>query len=92
MWLENVKLRAGATLTDPPRGLTVRATPPAGDETVILAVTRLPLRGFVGPGTTTTPFTTQLTHDGFRRALASKTDALPRSSWAFAEAKIRIQD
>ena len=71
LWLENVRLHTGQPIYYPSPGFIVRASPPAGDETVLFVVTRAPFHGFVG-GTSATPFDLQYTHDGLRAAISGK--------------------
>jgi hypothetical protein len=91
LWLENVRLHTGQPIYYPSPGSIVRATPPAGDETVLFVVTRAPLHGFVG-GTSMTPFDLQYTHDGLRAAIQERLAAMPRSDWAVAELSVRVQE
>ena len=91
LWLENVRLHTGQPIEYPSPGFIVRATPPAGDETVLFVVTRTPFHGFVG-GTSATPFDLQYTHDGLRAAIQERLDAMPRSDWAIAEVSVRVQE
>jgi hypothetical protein len=90
LWLENVSVKAGRSLSYPTQGV-IRATPPGGDEQIVLVVTREPFSGFAR-GVTRSPLVLQYTHEGFRQALAAKTDRLPRSTWATAELVIRVRD
>jgi hypothetical protein len=91
-WLENVRLRAGEPIVYPQQGLIVRATPPAGDDTVLLLVSRDRLDGFAGPGEITTPFDLQYSHAGLRAAIQHKFSDVRRERWAFAELEIRVHD
>jgi hypothetical protein len=91
LWLENVRLHTGQPIYFPSPGSIVRATPPAGDETVLFVVTRAPFHGFVG-GTSMTPFDLQYTHDGLRAAIQERLAAMPRSDWAVAELSVRVQE
>lgn len=92
LWLENLRLRAGAPITYPSRGQIVRASAPAGDETILFVASRNPIDGFAGKGATTTPLDLQLTHEALRTAIEQKFSAIPRGDWAFAEIKIRVHD
>lgn len=91
-WFENVPLRAGKPIVYPQRGVIVRATPPAGDETVIFVVSRHRLAGFAAAGENTTPLDLQYTHAGLRAAIQQKFGKLRRERWAFAEIQIRVHD
>ncbi len=91
--MENVRVHAGVPIAYPRPGFLVRATPPAGDETVLFVATRSRIAGFLGGGgTSTTPFDLQFTHDALRGALQNQLDALPRTDWAIAELTIRVQE
>ncbi len=93
LWLENVRLRAGRPIIYPRSGNNiVRASPPAGDDTVIFVATRERVDGFAGAGSTTTPLDLQYTQEGFRAALQQKLAAAPRDDWAFAEIKLRVHE
>ena len=91
LWLENVRLHAGQPINYPRPGFTVRAAPPAGDETVLFVASRTPIRGFV-VDTSATPFDLQYTHEGLRSAIQERLDAMPRSDWAIAEVSVRVQE
>ena len=91
LWLENVRMHTGQPIYFPSPGSIVRATPPAGDETILFVVTRAPIHGFVG-GTSMTPFDLQYTHDGLRAAIQERLAAMPRSDWAVAEVSVRVQE
>lgn len=90
LWFENLPLRGGRPLVFPRAGLTVRAAPPAGDETLLFLATRRPMAGFVGAGSTSTTLDLQLDHAGFREALRQKLLASARGDWAVAEIQIRV--
>jgi hypothetical protein len=92
LWMENVRLHAGVPIVYPRPGLIVRASPPAGDEVVIFAATRSRIAGFLGGGSSLTPFDLQYTHEALRAALQSQLNALPRDDWAIAEVSIRVQE
>jgi hypothetical protein len=92
LWMENVRLHAGAPIVYPRPGLIVRASPPTGDEVVIFAATRSRIAGFLGGGSSLTPFDLQYTHEALRAALQSQLNALPRDDWAIAEINIRVQE
>lgn len=93
LWMENVRVHAGVPVGFPRGGQIVRATPPAGDETVLFVATRSRIGGFLGGGSVSTvPFDLQYTHDTFRGALQAQLDALPRNDWAIAELHIRVND
>ena len=91
-WFENMHLPAGKPVIYPDRGLVVRATAPAGDETIIFLASRDRLEGFAGDGETRTPRELQYSHAGLRAALQQKLRELRRERWAFAEIKIRVLD
>ena len=93
LWLENVRVRAGVPLIFPRGGQIVRASPPAGDETVLFVATRSRLGGFLGAGaSSSSPFDLQSAHDAFRSALQSQLDILPRPDWAIAELNNRVNE
>ena len=86
-------MHAGAPLIYPRPGQIVRAGPPAGDESVMFVATRSRIAGFLnGVSTMRTPVDLQFTHDGFRAALQSQLDPLPRDDWAVAELNIRVEE
>ncbi len=91
LWMENVPIQAGHTLAYPMRGAIVRATPPAGDDQVLLVVTRTPFAGFAR-GTVRSPLVLPYTHSTFRQALASKTGSFGSDDWASTELTIRIEN
>jgi len=90
LWLENVPIKAGRALSYPSAGV-IRATPPSGDEQILLVVTREPFDGF-GHGAVRSPLVLQYTHAEFRQAVAAKVDRLPRGNWALTELIIRVED
>jgi hypothetical protein len=92
VWLENVRLRAGAPLTYPNPGLIVRAAAPAGDDVVLFVASRRPISGFLGGGGSDQPFDLQSTHEGFRSALQSQLNSLARTDWALAEVTVRVTE
>lgn len=93
LWMENVRLHAGAPYVYPSPGRIVRAAAPAGDDTVMFVATRNRIAGFLGGGrTSTTPFDLQYSHDAMKSALQAQLDALSREDWAIAETTIRIND
>jgi hypothetical protein len=92
LWLENVRIQAGQPLLYPRPGQIVRATAPAGDETVIFIASRKRIDGFGGAGRTTTPLDLQFTHEGLRTAIQQKFGDMPRDDWAFAEIRIRVHE
>jgi hypothetical protein len=92
LWLENVRMHTGQPLYYPRPGLLVRAAPPAGDETILFVVSRMPIQGFVGGGSSAMPFDLQYTHDGLRAAIQQRLDGMPRSDWALAEISVRVQE
>jgi len=91
-WLENVRLRAGEPVTYPRRGLTIRSTAPAGDETLVFIASRDRLESLSGLGEVTNPLDLQYTHDGLRTAIQQKLSVVKRERWAFTEIKIRVHD
>ena len=91
LWLEERASAHGSTHLLSESGFIVRASPPAGDETVLFVVTREPFHGFVG-GTSATPFDLQYTHDGLRAAIQERLAAMPRSDWAVAEVSVKVQE
>lgn len=91
-WFENVRFHAGKSIVYPQRGVIVRATPPAGDETVILTVSRDRMEGFSGAFESAIPLDLQYTHEGLRAAIQQKFNELRRERWAFAEIQIRVHD
>jgi hypothetical protein len=92
VWFENIRLRAGTPMAYPRRGLTIRATAPAGDETLLFVAARDRLEGLTGPRQVTNPLELQYTHDGLRAAIQQKFGDLKRERWAFAEIKIHVHD
>jgi hypothetical protein len=90
LWLENVPIKAGRALSYPSQGV-IRATPPGGDEQILLVVTREPFDGFAH-GATRSPLVLQHSHSEFRQAVAAKMSRLPRGSWASAELVVRVED
>jgi hypothetical protein len=91
VWLENVRINAGRMISYPSSNLAIQATPPGGDDQVVLVVTRAPLPGFAR-GVVRTPLTLQYSHRGFWRALGQKVRALPPGTWAKAEVTVRVED
>lgn len=92
IWLENVKIARDRPLAYPPAGFTVRAAPPAGDETVIFAVSRRPINGFAGRRVTTKPFDAQIAPAAFHDALEQKLSALPARDWVSTQTQLRVED
>lgn len=92
LWLENVRLHAGEPISFPRHGLVVRASPPAGDETIIFLATRDRFDGLNGRGTTTSPMDLQFTHAGLREAIQHKLNDLEPNRFGFAEVQIRVHD
>jgi hypothetical protein len=92
LWLENVRVRAGAPLTYASPGLIVRAAPPAGDDVVLFVATRRPIAGFLCGNGSGQPFDLQYTHEGFRAALQSQLGSLSRNDWAIAEVTVRVTE
>ncbi len=86
---ENLPIPAGS-LAYPSQGFTLRAAQPVGFNWVILLVTRQPFGGFSGNDTLTTPVSTALDGRTFVSQLNSATLALPATSWAADEVRIRI--
>jgi hypothetical protein len=89
--MENVPLVGNRAVSFPPRNLVLRASAPAGDETVIFVASRGPIQGFAGGGATRTPLQLQQTHQGLRDALERMFQGTGRENYAFAEAVIRVQ-
>lgn len=91
---ENLPIAANAPVLypNPGGGVTLRATPPAGTERVVLLVTRQPFAGFGGTGgaTSTQPRMLALTPAAFIEKLNTATSALVRESWAIAEERLQI--
>jgi hypothetical protein len=90
LWFENIRLTAGKPITFPGRGLTVRASAPAGDDSVIFVASRTRSSGFVSSEAMSKPVELQLTHDALRQQIEQKFSNIPRRSWAFSEIKIRV--
>ena len=90
-WFENVRVRADEPIVYPQCGLTVRAAPPAGDETVIFVVSRERLAWLAGDGIAA-PLDLQYTHAGLRAALRQNIGKLRRERWAIGEIQIRVHD
>jgi len=91
LWMENVPIQAGHTMAYPMRGGIVRASPPAGDDQVLLVVTRTPFAGF-SRGSVRSPLVLPYSHGSFRQALAAKTARFGSDDWASTELTIRIED
>lgn len=89
---ENVPVLANVPLRYPRNGTVVRATPPAGDTTLIFVTTLTRIDGFAGRQTTRTPFDLQVTAGGFRDQLAARTSRLPREAWGFTDLNVRVLD
>ncbi len=87
---ENMPLPAGSLEYPSSQGFTLHAEPPVGFNWVILLVTRQPFGGFSGNDTLTTPVSTALGGRAFVLQLNRATRALPSSSWAVDEVRIRI--
>lgn len=92
LWFENLPMRAHRRFSYPTKGLALRATPPAGDETVMFVVTRHRFKGFAGRSTTRTPLALQFDHASFRSALDQKTALLKRRHWASGSIVVRVLD
>ena len=86
---ENLPIPAGS-LQYPDGGFTLRADQPVGFSWVLLLVTRQPFEGFSGNDTLTSPVGTALDGRAFVSQLNAATRALPASSWAADEVRIRI--
>src|SRR5262249_47406542 len=89
--MENVPLAGNRAASFPPRNLVLRASAPAGDETVVFVASRTPIQGLAGSGITRTPLQLQHTHQGLRQALQRILQNGAREDYAFAEAVIRVQ-
>lgn len=86
---ENLPIPAGSRQY-PDGGFTLRADQPVGFNWVLLLVTRQPFGGFSGNDTLTSPVGTALDGRAFVSQLNAATRALPASSWAADEVRIRI--
>ena len=91
LWMENVRIRRDHAMVYPSRDSEIRATPPAGDEKVVLVITRAPFDGFAS-GAVRSPLALQYSHESFRQALAAKIKKLPSGSWATTELVVRVED
>jgi hypothetical protein len=91
LWLENVPIRPGRSIVYPGDTGTIRAMPPAGDERIVMVVTRQPLAGFAR-GSTQSPLVLPYSHSEFRELLAAKTSMLQPREWASTESIVRVED
>ena len=93
---ENLSLAAGAQAAypRPGDGVTLRASPPAGIDRLILLVTRQPFVGFAGAAgqTLARPVALATTADDFLEQFNAATDALPEPSWAVAETRVQVME
>ena len=94
MLAENLPLAAGAQVDYPLAGdeITIRASPPAGIDRLILLVTRQPFVGFADNqgNTLTRPVALASTAEAFLRAFNQATGSLPEASWAVAETRVQV--
>ncbi len=91
VWLENVPIEAHEVLRYPLQGSIVRASPPGGDETILLVVTQQPFNGFLGSEESYRPFVLPYPRQRFRQALMAKTSRL-RHDWGAAMLVLRVKD
>lgn len=91
LWFENLPVRAQQRVSYPSNGLEMRATPPAGDDTVVFVFTRNRFDGFFGRSATRSPQALQLSHAAFRHALDQKVATLQRRDWASVRTIVRVQ-
>jgi hypothetical protein len=91
LWFENLPVRAHQRVSYPSNGLEMRATPPAGDDTVIFVFTRNRFDGFLGRTATRSPHALQFSHAAFRHALDGKIAMLQRRDWASVRTIVRVQ-
>jgi len=92
IWFENRRLRAGRPLGFPGGAFEVRATPPAGDDTVVFVVTRDRIDGFAAGRATAGPRILEISRDGFDAALEQKLRAFAPPDRASARAVVRVVD
>ena len=85
---ENVLVASGAqtTFPVPGSGFTVRASPPAGVERVLLLVTLQPFRGFGGGASG--PVQIPMKAENFITELNAATGQLPKQGWALVETRV----
>ncbi len=91
VWLENVPIDAGETVRYPLEGTVVRASPPGGDETIVLVVTRTRFNGFLDGRENNRPFVLPYSRQAFHKALLAKTSHL-RHDWGGATLTVRVKD
>ncbi|MFL9827704.1 hypothetical protein [Rhodoplanes sp. SY1] len=90
MVVENLPLGRRRTVELPKPGLLIRATAPAGDNSVLFAASRDRLAGFAGNGTTTTPAEIQTGANGLLGELTARLSKLPRGSWGLTTVNIKV--
>ena len=88
VWLENVPVKAGRSLSYPSGRLTVQIRLPHGRERLVAVVTRERIDGFLGTGTTRLPHLLSESHANFWLSLNATLADLPRTSWG--QASIRL--
>jgi len=87
---ENIRLRARAPLVVPKPSLTLRASAPAGDNTVVFVATRERLPGFAGGATTTTPRDIQVSGAELLGRLDQQLSAFDRDDWGMTKMSVRV--
>lgn len=90
VWMENVRIAAGRTLTFPTGRLGIRAAPPAGRDDLMLIVTKKRIDGFFGYRTTRWPRALDRSPQSFKRALAARFRDMPERQWGFARTSVRV--
>ena len=92
MLAENVPVAGGKLISFPKSSLVLRAAPPAGDDQVLLLVTRERFAGFANGATTSTPADIQVTGQGLDDELTRRLGNAPRERWAFTTINVRVVD
>lgn len=92
LWLENVRLLAGEPIAFPQKRRILRASAPAGDETIVFVATRNRIDGFAGRQAMRDPLQLAMSHAQFREALVAKLDTLARADWTKSELILPIKD
>ena len=88
---ENLPLGAGSLdYPSPAQGFTLTAAEPVGSNRVILLITRNPIEGFSGGGTSSTATGLAMHGNAFVARLNSTTRALPPSEWAIDEITVSV--
>jgi len=90
MLAENVPVVGGKLISFPKSSLVLRAAPPAGDDQVLLLVTRKRFAGFAGGETTSTPADIQVNGQGLDDELTKRLGDTPRDRWAFTTINVRV--